>query len=325
MFVYTRNPGDAVIPQNPSSLAEPVVDCTTEISTDTIPAFKQIRLEVTNNCAYRCFCCPREKMTRPRGVMSSADLALLIERVGSYDGIVHYHGYGEALIDKDLGTKIRMVKTAWPRSQSCIVTTLGIPLNENVLRNLFEAGLSDIRISLYGYSRKEYEAIHGIDAFDRVVNNLDLLSRIKNNYPLLSVSVILSNFEAVNGLEGLSGNPDGKRNFADYLMGKGFAHLKSMNLHNYGDGRCYREAGSSGVCSIVWGRYRSYLQVSWNLNVIPCCMCYNDQIILGSLKTQSLQDIFLGEVYRKFVHAHRTNQLEPYPLCSHCHKDFTDG
>jgi hypothetical protein len=320
MFAYIKGVGNSgVARESRLSYETPFED------TNAVPVFKQIRLEVTNNCSYRCFCCPREKMTRPRGVMSLADLQLLIDRIGYYEGVVHYHGFGEALLDKQLKSKIRLVKQAWPRSQSCIVTTLGIPLKKSDLRELFEAGLSDVRISMYGYSREEYERLHGVDAFDCVVKNLDLLSQIKCEYPSLKVRVILSSCEAHGGLDGFNGSFEEKRRFTDYLVSSGFNELKTMTLHNYGDGRNYRAAGSPKVCSIVWGRYKSYLQVSWNLNVIPCCMCYNDQIVWGSLKTQSLQEIFQGDVYRRFIRAHQVNQLEPYPLCSHCHKDFSNA
>jgi len=46
------------------------------------PIFKQIRIENTNLCAYKCIMCPREKLTRASGIMPLEDLAQVLDRIG---------------------------------------------------------------------------------------------------------------------------------------------------------------------------------------------------------------------------------------------------
>ena len=67
---------------------------------------------------------------------------------------------------------------------------------------------------------------------------------------------------------------------------------------------------------------RRILQVTWDLDVIPCCFDFNATVTFGNLREQSLAEIFAGETYRKFIEAHLANQIEVYPVCVGCERCF---
>jgi MoaA/NifB/PqqE/SkfB family radical SAM enzyme len=121
--------------------------------------------------------CPREKLTRPIGFMSLADFSFVLDRIGHFDRFIHLHGYGEPLLDRTLVHKVSLLKKRLPSSKTMIFSTLGVRNDKCEFKNLIDAGLDAIVISLYGFSREEYKKIHGFDGFERMKENLIQLSK----------------------------------------------------------------------------------------------------------------------------------------------------
>ena len=83
---------------------------------NVIPHFEQIRIENTNRCGYKCVMCPRDKHTRKQGLMPTKDFELVLDHIGSFEGELHLHGFGEALLDKNLPDKVRLAKKKMPKA-----------------------------------------------------------------------------------------------------------------------------------------------------------------------------------------------------------------
>ena len=108
---------------------------------------RRLYLELTNRCNFACAFCPDDRMRRPRGTMPLS----LVERLlaqASRDHVareVHFHVMGEPLLYPALAEAVRLARRggleAW-------VTTNGSLLTPAVLRDLREAGLSHLTISL---------------------------------------------------------------------------------------------------------------------------------------------------------------------------------
>lgn len=288
-----------------------------------LPVFDELRLEMTNRCAYRCFCCPREKMTRSVGTISIQDLKLIIDRVGIFEGLVGLHGYGEALLDIDLIEKISIIKKNWPNSIPNITSTLGVDVGKDYFCKLIKAGLKIINVSLYGYNKESYKLMHGIDKFELAKKNLLILSELQSEIPdMFKINVQLDNFGEIDLLPSLEIRNKEKNDFCKWLSAINISSIIEMKAHNFGDGRRYFKAENKLPCSIVWGNYRYILQVSWDLNVIPCCMDYNSNLILGNLKNQTIEEIFSSKQYVEFINAHWKSDLNSYPTCNKCEKEY---
>ena len=142
-----------------------------------VPHFKQIRIENTNRCGYRCVMCPRDKHTRKQGVMSLEDFALVLSRIGLFEGEVHLHGFGESLLDRALPAKVRLCKEKMPKALVGNYTTLGVPHPDSYFFDLIDSGIDVLLVSCYGYTRETYQAIHRRDAFEVVKKTLKPLQR----------------------------------------------------------------------------------------------------------------------------------------------------
>ncbi|MCB1110877.1 MAG: SPASM domain-containing protein [Chlamydiia bacterium] len=285
-----------------------------------VPHFQQVRIENTNRCGYSCVMCPRDKHTRTQGVMPLDDFELVLNRIGAFEGEMHLHGFGEPLLDKTLPDKVALVQQKMPQALKVIFTTLGVPPKKDFFTALIRAGLDHIFVSCYGFTPETYKQVHGRDAFDLVKKNLELLSEIKkenNNLP--NVEIIPSGDQMLLTL-GTKHNP--RVAFQTWAESLGMTFFKDRKLHNYGDGRQYNQPKEERLCPVIKEKRKAILQVTWDLNVIPCCYDYNASIPFGNLRIQTLEEIFSSMSYFRFVHAHINNQLEDYPICQNCEKDL---
>ena len=119
---------------------------------DHVPSFPvQARIENTNHCNAECTMCPRELLTRPKGVMPFEHFEKLVRECAA-KGLeeLHLQGFGEPFIDKEITKKIRLA------------ADLGIPhlfmvtnaslIDEELAEAIVKSGLHRIKISSVSYT-----------------------------------------------------------------------------------------------------------------------------------------------------------------------------
>lgn len=290
--------------------------------TVSLPLFEEIHIENTNSCGYKCVMCPRESQTRHIGYMSLEDFSLVLERVGPFQGMFHLHGFGEPLLDRKLIQKIHLLKQKSPGSRGLIFSTLGIRVEEEYFERLLEAGLDAIVISLYGFNQEKYKEVHGFNGFELVERNLRLLSNAMKKAPAFLPIVKVPSLQISSTLP-LAPSPE-KTAFCNWLQELKFNVREWDYVHNYSNGRSYNLPNTKQVCPVISGRRKNILNITWDLNVIPCCFDFNATIPFGNLRSQSLEEIFSSPEYLAFLAAHQTGELTAYPVCQNCEKfDYT--
>ncbi|WP_039912246.1 radical SAM/SPASM domain-containing protein [Cellvibrio mixtus] len=277
--------------------------------------YDEIRIENTNLCGYKCYFCPREELTRKKGVMPVEDLVTIINQIGDYRGSVDLHGFGEPLLDTDLPQKIRLIKSKWPHSKTRIISTLGLSLSDESFKQVVNSGLDTLEVSFYGIDRESYKKSHGVDKFELVRSNLTLISNLIRESSS-SLEMVVRDLPIINS------DSDKRKEIESWLLGLGVNKVSKHNMHNYGGGREYNQPPTEGVCSVVWGYRKRVLQVTWDLNIIPCCFDSNSTIIFGNLRESSLEKIFQGKKYIEFINSHKENNLSGYPVCEKCERCF---
>lgn len=282
--------------------------------------FKEIRIENTNHCGYFCTMCPREKHTRKKGIMPLEDFTSLIHQFENYTGQIHFHGYGEPLLDPNLVEKVRLARKHHPQSTLLFFTTLGVRVKERFFKDLADAGLNRLIISCYGYNKPSYKKEHGVDTFSKVQSNLNqlFLERKTSKSPFQTVLIGPDPQKITSFISNLQ-----LKAFIHWIEDLGISYNTKMPEHNFGSGRDYNTPANKGVCSIAWGYRKTILQITWDLKVIPCCLDFNASTIFGDLRTQTLTEIFSSAPYRTFIQSHQNNTLTSYLSCKNCERDFS--
>jgi MoaA/NifB/PqqE/SkfB family radical SAM enzyme len=126
-------------------------------------------LEVTNRCNLLCTTCPRTfEELEPPSDMSWELFTSIVEQFPKIERVV-LHGVGEPMMVAGLPKMVRYLKD---RGVYVLFNTNGTLMREKKTRELIEAGLDEMRISLDAAEPKAFEAVRGRDLFDRIVRNL---------------------------------------------------------------------------------------------------------------------------------------------------------
>jgi radical SAM protein with 4Fe4S-binding SPASM domain len=115
--------------------------------------------------------------------------------------------------------------------------------------------------------------------------------------------------------------PEEARDLIQKIQDFGFELALWPRVHNYGDGRSFNKPAADLLCPVIEGKRKHILNITWDLNVIPCCFDFNATIRFGNLRESSLEEIFSGPQYLQFVIAHRSKATENYPVCENCEKN----
>ena len=272
-----------------------------------VPFPKQVRIENTNLCNARCTICPREKLTRRKGVMG-LDLFRKIIAECAAGGVeeVHLEGFGEPFLDKEIFEKIRCAKERGiPRT--FLVTNASL-LTEERAKALIASGLDRMKVSFYGVNKQEYERIHRNLKYEEVRDNVRRLARLRkesgSRTPRIETKYI--------GVW--------TRYPKFFLQWVGHTGVVFHRLHNYGTGRQFvrvKARSRARKCPMV---AHPIMQILWTGEVVPCCYDFNGEMILGHAAENSLKEIWLGDAYLRFRETHKLQEFAKLPYCLRCDK-----
>lgn len=285
-------------------------------------------IETTNACNMRCEMCPRTTMmTRSVDTMSYDVFKRIAEQIRpfseeelrvwtdfveekygiKYDDMSenHYflhvipkvlvlHGYGDPLLDKDMPARVNLLtQMKIPSYFSCNPANIDIKKTEEMFYN----GLGYVKYSIESTDDEKHKEVRGqasnfTDAYDKICRVLDIKS--KNNYKTTIVITMLNlnktwQEEEYNKL---------KKAFEGKDV---YIYLKSQ------DQQWYQEAKHK-TNSIHWTEFCQFpwssMTIKSNGESVECVEDFNNEIILGDAKSQTLFDIWNGEKYKEFRRNH---------------------
>ena len=261
-----------------------------------------IDFETSSMCNRVCNYCPNSLVDRRSHniVIGNDVFAKVITELAEidYNRIISLSGHNEPLADRDILTKIAIVRNTL-RVVQIIVYSNGDYLTRPYLEELRAAGLNNLEMSIHMQPGEAYST----DAcVDRV---LKMAARLNIDNP--QISPYASGVMAVLPFEGMS-----VRMFQnDYeTNGYDWAGLVKRDMP-------IRTAPCSHPIRTFTIRY--------NGNVMPCCLFVGDHqdlenFVCGNVKEQSIFDIYSGEKLVK-MRRHVFAVGDKLPPCNTCAKD----
>jgi radical SAM protein with 4Fe4S-binding SPASM domain len=265
-----------------------------------------VRIETTNACNASCTICPRRNIHRRITRMDDALYLRLVDECAQFGcREIQLHNFGEPLMDRELEARVSYAKGKGIKKVK--IFSNGSLLNCDRAKALIDAGLDEIKISIDGASKEEFERIRVPLRFETVIENIkDLIAMRNTAGSRMKVHITCCS---------TSDKQETMRPLKSIVDGFSFSRI-----HNWGD---YEQANTSG-------RLRKPCQRLWrNLTVLAggevslCCLDYDGQYILGQVdENTSIREIWNNQAYRGVRQLHKEGRQAEIPLCANCTKAF---
>jgi len=285
-------------------------------------------IETTNACNMRCEMCPRTTMmTRKIETLDQKTFEKVVDQMTPFSSdewkkweifvqeqynigpdemsenhfflyvipkIVQLHGYGDPLLDKRMADRVRALnEKGFFTYFSCN------PANINIQKNLemFDSGLDYIKYSIETVDDLLHKKIRGqasnfSDSYKKILQLLE--EKQKRNYNTTIVITMLD-LHRTNQEEEYEKLQNAFRDLDVYL------YLKSQDTQWY-------QNKYEGTKSVHWSEFCQHpwisMTVKSNGEVVMCMEDFNNEIILGDARKESLYDIWNGEKYQQFRRDH---------------------
>ncbi len=284
--------------------------------------------ETTNACNMRCEMCPRTTMmTRPIETIDMETFKRVIDQIEPFSDslwqkwenfveknygisrddmsenhfflyvipkVIVLHGYGDPLLDKKMPERVKlMTERNIPSYFSCN------PANINTKRTaeIFENGLDYIKYSIEAADDIIHKQVRGnasnfTEAYKKILHLLDLKKRYEYK---TTIVITMLNLNKPWQEEQWQKVQDAFKGLDVYI------YLKSQDQQWY-------ENNKQQTKSIHWVEFCQFpwssMTIKSNGEAAECVEDYNNEIILGDAKKESLYDIWNGEKYRKLREDH---------------------
>lgn len=253
---------------------------------DNIPIFSIIEFNIYGNCNRDCSFCPVSNPDiyekKHEGISIEFFNKILDDLVSiNYEGKILFSAFSEPLLHKQINDLIRSAKEKLPKCRVEIVSN-GDLLTEKKLKELFNAGLSAISISMY-------DGDYQIEYFRNMANKCELTDE----------QVILR-----------------RRYYKDGNYG-----ITISNRSGLVDSNDYRDKNENSIIELPLKRECYYpfymILVDYNGDVLLCPHDWTKKLVFGNLNNDSIWSIWsakvINNIRKKLSHADRN--FSPCKTC----------
>lgn len=275
---------------------------------------RYFEIETVNGCNARCPMCTIDDWNRKSPVMRDALFEKIAREIVEHrDEVIRVSLYrdGEPLIDKKLAQRVALLKAGGVR-RVAISTNVSL-LREPVARDLLEAGIDEVILSIDSLRKEVFEAIRVRLNFDEVMENALRFIELRNRLrPGAQIRVRMIRQES---------------NLDEWPAYEAFWHSKVapgdrvnfLNIHNWGsqlDG--YHPVGDVSrrvaPCVALWS-----LMVIFADGEVPLCnVDYNNKYPTGNVRDHSIAELWTSAIVEERRCLHFEGRRDEIPPCAGC-------
>ena len=221
---------------------------------------------------------------------------------------VGFYTTGESLLDNNLSKYIKLAKNIGYKY--IYITTNAILLNNRKIKELVDAGIDSIKLSINAINKKDYEFIHGVNYFDTVISNLKSLYNYRKNEKLqfkIYVSYIATRYTDYSVAKI-------KAFFADYCDEVAVINVRNQSglmpeINKYLS--CEKQKNKIKAERILPCHYVfNTVNVSCEGYLTACCTDFENYLVYADLNKETLKDSWHNEVITELRRQHLNKKLE---------------
>ena len=289
-----------------------------------LPSFpRYLDIELTNVCNFHCLMCPvgTDSIKRPRGMMDGEIFNKIIHEIAFFHTPIRFIRWGEPTLHPKF---VDFLKIAKKNNIICHLNTNGSKISEDLIEFFISLPLDSIKFSFQGVDRMSYAEMRNINFFDKLVKNIKLLYQKRGDKPFPFIHVATTTtYESPEQIDHFCQMM--KKHTDLVTVGKTMMKIidpSEVKLSNENRERLkFLKTQESlipkhfDICPEVFDK----LSINWDGTVSACCSDYDNKMIVGDLKKNSIQEIWLSEkmkIYRKILAERRYDAID---LCEHCY------
>ncbi len=272
----------------------------------------KLHVEPTSVCNLRCPTCPQVlDAVAAHGYMSLELFERVVREARPSVKEINLFFRGESMIHPELPAMVRACARAGIVPH---VNTNATLLNEDRARELLEAGVGKLTVSLDGWDRESYERMRKGARFERVIANVRRFLELKAERGTDEPYVVIQNITLRED------TPDGPRiaaHFRELLEGLSIDEWDAVWAHDWSGvfpGIAPRYGSNHFPCNWIW----KSMAVHWDGKVSSCCADFSGDQVVGDLAHSSLMDIWNGAPMADLREAQVEGRYREYPVCSGC-------
>ncbi|HVI51603.1 MAG TPA: radical SAM/SPASM domain-containing protein [Candidatus Sulfotelmatobacter sp.] len=291
-----------------------------------LPCPMTIYIETTNICNFKCKYCPEsfdnyEQISGGYSRMSLEEFERVCDQIAEIGQLktLNFYMMGEPFVNKQLPEFIKVARRK-NISEKIIVTSNGSLIDENLAEQILETDLDYLRFSIYGIDQDIFSrTTNSKIKLDRIVGRIEHLKSLRDQRglkkPFLYAKMIDTQDPAQNNkfLEMFNRICDEAviepvMNWNDPDEGNLSGHdTESLLTTSY-------FANKKEACPFPFYT----LVIHSDLTVSVCCVDWAKKTAVGSLKTESLREVWLGPKLRDFRLTHLRKQRRQIEACKSC-------
>ena len=267
-------------------------------------------IEPVSACNLRCVMCFQidESFTSDSSFMGMMDIDLfkniIDQAVEGGTKAITLASRGEPTLHPKLG---EMLEYCSGKFFELKINTNGTRLNDKLIHQILKSGVTDMVFSIDSFTKNEYESIRVQGVFETVLNNVKRFKEIREKfYPNSRCAIRVSGVK-VN----VKQDPDRFKDFwKEYVD-----HVVMVEMENRWD--TYhnpKDIMATGACNYLWERMYVWYDGICN----PCDADYKSELSVGTIKNQSIQEIWSGEKFTKLREMHSNNKRNKVYPCDRC-------
>lgn len=284
----------------------------------------RINIEPTNHCNMKCIMCPHGVMTRKKGTMDMKTFKNLIDECACYDSTIWLHLLGEPFLNPNI---FEMIKYSHEKHIKKIgLSTNGTFLEKNIAEKILKSGLTRLECSVDAVDNQSYKEMRNSDDYDNLVDNIRYLLQLKKDLeiknPVISIQFVKMKKSDKFLKDSFSQWKD-YLNDEDFIMTIEYSSFAGQlkNSKNFFS-TCKNKGEKRNPCGWLW----KGTVILYNGDVTICGGDYDGKSVLGNIKNQSLESIWMGEKYNNLRRLHIERQFRNTGLCSICDEwKYGDG
>jgi radical SAM protein with 4Fe4S-binding SPASM domain len=273
-----------------------------------------ILFEPASLCNFRCICCyyniPDLYSYMPKGMMTFEDFTKIVDDLAAWEGekikVIRIIGFGEPFINKKTGQMVKYLKQS-EVTERIEITSNGSLLTPTVSKQLIDAELDYLRVSVYAASQERHEAVtrSKID-IDVIRRNVALLQRLRKEQrrekPFIYVKM-LDSFDAT----------ENQRFFDRYTDIADEISLEQPH-HWLSNDNSARDYAVRKVCPQPF----KMLSIRCNGDVIVCDPDWKNNTKVGNALKETIRSIWNGKAIGAFWKMQLENRRWENESCRQC-------